>query len=143
MRAIMRQFLKCLVVSLPLLAVVVLIACVLAVNAALKAHGREDAIIFGSQRLEQAINDYVAKHGKPPAMLEALIPDFVGSLPQIPGVSKGDYSVSADGQRWTLDMLRTNSAVPLIYRRTNTRLSSEDARRLIDKEGGCYLLRVR
>jgi hypothetical protein len=139
----MRQFLKFLVVSLPLLAVVVLIAYVLAVNAALKAHGREDAIVFGSQRLEQAINDYVAKHGKPPAKLEALVPDFMGSLPQIPGISKADYTLSADGQRWTLDLLRTNSAVPWIYRRTNTRLNSEDARRLIDTEDGCYVLRVR
>ncbi len=46
------------------------------------------------------------------------------------------------GKGWTLDLYWTNRRVPLVYRRTNADLSSEDAKRLLYTENGCYVPKV-
>lgn len=130
-------------ISLGVLALLVPVLYVLAVNAALKAHAKEDRIVFGSMRVQEAINNYVEKHGSTPRKLEDLIPEFIESIPSIPEISKVDYHLSADGKEWTLDLYWTNRKVPLIYRRTNAGLSSEDAKQRIDTEDGCYVLKTR
>src|ERR1035437_3306530 len=127
--------------SLVILGILALLAPILyflAVTAALKAHGKEDRIIFGSKRVQEAINGYVEKHSSPPRKLEDLIPEFIESIPSFPEISKVDYRLSADGKEWTLDLYWTSRKVPLIYRQTNASLGSEDAKRRIATEGGCY-----
>jgi len=124
---------------------VVLLAPVLyfvVVNAALKHHAKEDGIVFGSERIQEAIHDYAAKHGSPPRKLEDLIPQFLEAMPPLPEISKVDYRLSADGKEWTLDLYWTSRKVPLIFRRTNAGLSAEDANRRIDTEDGCYVLKA-
>jgi len=113
------------------------------VDAGLSAMGREDRIVLGSKRVEEAINDYVEKHGSPPRKLEDLVPEFLQSMPSFPEISKVDYRLAADGEGWTLDLYRTSLKVPLIYRRTNLGLNAGDSKRRIDTENGCYVLEAR
>ncbi|HXI71217.1 MAG TPA: hypothetical protein VNN22_12745 [Verrucomicrobiae bacterium] len=115
----------------------------LAVNAALKSHAKEDQIVLGSKLIQEAINDYTVKYGSPPMKLEQLVPEFIGSIPAFPEISKIDYHLSADGKEWTLDLYWTDRKNPLIYRRTNASLSSEDVKRRIDTENGCYVFNAR
>jgi hypothetical protein len=128
--------------TLGVLVVVAPFLYVVAVCVALKSHAKEDAIIFGGKRLQEAICDYAEKHGTPPPKLESLIPEFIESFPSMPEISKLDYHVSGGGKEWTLDLYRTNRKVPLIYRRTNAGLTPEDAKRRIDTENGCYVLKT-
>jgi hypothetical protein len=131
--------------SIITLGVLTLLAPVLyfcAVIAVLKSHAKEDRIVFGSKLIQQAINDYIEKHDSPPLKLETLVPEFIASIPSFPEISKVDYHLSADGKQWTLDLYWTNRKIPLIYRRTNAGLSSEDAMRRIDTENGCYVLKA-
>ena len=114
-----------------------------AVSAALRAHAAEDRIVFGSKRVEEAINDYTLKRGSAPRTLEALVPEFIESIPSFEEISKVDYRLSADAKEWTLDLYWTGRKAPRIYRRTNAGLSVEDAARKIDMENGCYVLKVR
>ena len=67
------------------------------------------------------------------------MPDFLEAVPAIPEISRMDYRVSNDGTNWTLDFYRTNRNVLVIYRRTNAGLSSEDAKRRVETEDGCYV----
>jgi hypothetical protein len=108
----------------------------------LQAHAKHDAIIFGGKRVQEAVSDYAAKHGKPPQRLEELVPEFLQAVPTIPEISRMDYRVSTDSTNWTLDFYRTNRSVRLIYRRTNAGLSSEDAKRKVETEDGCYVLKA-
>ena len=131
-------------------ALIVLGACALAlpvlyvgaVSVALKAHAKHDAIIFGGKRVQDAISEYIGKHGKPPQRLEDLVPDFLEALPTVPEIYKTDYRLSGDGKDWTLDLYRTNRSVLLIYRRTSVGLSPEDAKRAMETEDGCYVLKA-
>jgi hypothetical protein len=116
---------------------------VLIVNAGLKSDGKDWAIASGSKRVQEAINHYIEKHGSPPQKLENLIPEFIDSIPIIPEISRVDYRLSPDGEGWTLDLYRTAIKNPLIYRRTNIGLGSEDAKRRIDTYDGCYILKTR
>jgi hypothetical protein len=132
--------------SLITLAILVLAApviLVLAVNAALSAHGKEDKIIFGSKEIEEGIAAFIQKRGAPPQALADLVPDVMRSIPAFPEVSKIDYHLSPTGREWTLDLYRTQRKVPLVYRRTNASLSPEDALRKVDVENGCYVLKAR
>jgi hypothetical protein len=113
-----------------------------AVLVGLKAHAKHDAIIFGGKRVQEAVSDFTAKRGKPPQRLEELVPDFLKAVPSIPEISRMDYRVSNDGTNWTLDFYRTNRNVLLIYRRTNAALNSEDTKRKIETEDGCYVLKA-
>jgi hypothetical protein len=113
-----------------------------AVLLGLQAHAKHDAIIFGGKRVQEAVSDYAAKYGKPPQRLEQLVPDFLETVPAIPEISRMDYRVSNDGTSWTLDFYRTNRNVLMIYRRTNSGLSSEDAKRKVETEDGCYVLKA-
>jgi hypothetical protein len=130
-------------IALAVLAMLAALTFVLAVKAGLSSMAREDSIVLGSKLVQEAINNYVEKHGSPPRKLEELVPEYIGSVPSFPEISKVDYSLSADGKGWTLDLYRTNRKVPLIYRRTNTGLNVEDAQRRIDTENGCYVLKAR
>ena len=130
-------------ITLGVLALLAPVLYVLAVTTALKSHAKEDRIVLGSLRVQEAIHDYAAKHGSPPRKLEELIPEFLEAMPPLPEISKVDYRLSADGKEWTLDLYWTSRKVPLIYRRTNAGLSPEDANRRIDTEDGCYILKVR
>src|SRR5690348_2328874 len=121
-------------ITLALLAGLSPILYFLAVSAALKSHGEEDRIILESKRIQEAINGYIEKRGSPPRALSELVPTFIDSIPSFPEISKVDYHLAASGKEWTLDLYRTDRKVPLIYRRTNTRLSSEDEERRIDSE---------
>ena len=114
-----------------------------AVSVALKHHAKEDRIVLGSKRVQEAINEYVEKHGNPPPKLDALVPEFIEAIPSFPDISKFDYRLSVDGKEWTLDLFGADRKVPLIYRRTNAGLSSEDAKRRIDTANGCYILNAR
>jgi hypothetical protein len=97
---------------------------------------------WGGKRVQEAVSDYAAKHGKPPQRLEELVPEFLQAVPTIPEISRMDYRVSTDSTNWTLDFYRTNRSVRLIYRRTNAGLSSEDAKRKVETEDGCYVLKA-
>jgi len=130
-------------IALAILALVVPIILVLAVNAGLSSHAQEDRIIFGSKHVEEAIAAYAQKRGSPPQTLADLVPDFMDSIPAFPEVSKVDYHVSPSGKEWTLDLYRTQRKVPLVYRRTNASLSAEDVLRRVDVENGCYVLKAR
>ena len=110
---------------------------------AFRAHYDEDRIVLGGKQIELAINDYVEKHGSPPARLESLIPEFISAMPSFPEMSNVHYRVSPDRHEWTLDVYRPMNQLPLIYRRTNTGLSAEDTKRRIDTENGCYVLKAR
>ena len=138
----MKPALKYPLITLGVLVLVAPVLYVVAVSVALKWHAKEDAVIFGGQRVQEAISAYVEKHGAPPPRLENLIPEFIESIPSMPEISKVDYHLSSDGKEWTLDLYWTNRRVPLIYRRTNARLSPEDSRRRIDTEDGCYVLKA-
>ena len=124
-----------LVLTLPLIHVV-------AVCVALNAHGKHDAIIFGGKRVQTGISEYVMKHGKHSQRLKDLVPEFLETIPSMPEGSKFDYRPSADGTKWTLDLYRTNRGILLIYRRTSAPLSTEDAKRVIQTEDGCYVLKA-
>jgi hypothetical protein len=131
--------------SLITLGVVALLAPVLyviAVCVALKHHAKEDRIVFGSKQVQEAINEYTEKHGNPPAKLNALVPEFIQAIPYFPEISKVDYRLSANGKEWTLDLFRADRKIPLVYRRTNAGLSSEDAARRIDTQNGCHVLKA-
>jgi len=138
----MKPVLKYPLITLGVLVLVAPVLYVVAVSVALKAHAKEDAVIFGGKHVQEAISDYVEKHGAPPPKLENLIPEFMESIPSMPDISKVDYHRSSDGKEWTLDLYWTNRRVPLIFRRTNAGLSAEDARRRIDTENGCYVLKA-
>lgn len=139
----MKPVTKYFLIALGILALLAPVLYFVAVNAALQYHAKEDGIVFESKRVQEAINDYAEKHGKPPAELEALIPEFIQSMPVFPEISKIDYRLSPDGKEWTMDLYRTNRSVPLIYRRTNAGLNSDDTKRRIDTENGCYVLKAR
>ena len=113
-----------------------------AVSAALRVHATHDAIILGGKRVQDAVSEYIAKQGKPPPRLEDLVPEFLDALPIIPVVSKTEYRLSRDGKGWTLDLYRTNRDVVLLYRRSNATLSSEDAKRRVETENGCDVLKA-
>jgi hypothetical protein len=113
-----------------------------AVLVGLRAHAKHDAIILGGKRVQEAVSDYTAKHGKPPQRLDELVPDFLEAVPSIPEISRMDYRVSNDGTNWTLDLYRTNRNVLMIYRRTNAGLNPEDAKRKVETEDGCYVLKA-
>jgi hypothetical protein len=130
-------------ITLAILALVAPIVLVLVVNAGLNSHGQEDRIIFGSKQIEEAITAYAQKRGSPPQTLAGLVPEFMGSIPVFPEISKVEYHVSPSGKEWTLDLYRTQRKVPLVYRRTNESLSPEDALRRVDVENGCYVLKAR
>lgn len=130
-------------ITLAILALVIPIILVLTVNAALSTHAQEDKIVFGSKQIEEAITAYAQKQGSPPQTLAGLVPDFMGSIPVFPEISKVEYHVSPSGKEWTLDLYRTQRKVPLVYRRTNASLSAEDALRRVDVENGCYVLKAR
>ena len=138
----MKPAIKYFLITLGVLALLAPLIFFLVVNAVLESHGKEDRIIFESKRVQEAIKDYVDEHGSPPKKLEDLVPKFIGSIPAIPEISRVDYHLTADGEGWTLDLYRSNLKVPLIYRRTNTGLSPEDAERRIDTENGCYVLKA-
>jgi hypothetical protein len=139
----MKAAAKYCLITLAILALVVPIILVLAVNAGLSSHAQEDRIIFGSKQIEEAITAYAQKRGSPPQTLAVLVPDFMDSIPAFPEVSEVDYYVSPSGKEWTLDLYRTQRKVPLVYRRTNASLSAEDALRRVDVENGCYVLKAR
>ena len=46
-----------------------------AVSVALKHHAKEDRIVLGSKRVQEAINEYIEKQGNPPPKLDALVPE--------------------------------------------------------------------
>ncbi len=125
-----------------LLTLLLSILYVVAINVALKAHAKEDQIILGSLRTQDAINAFIQKHGGPPQHLELLIPDFIPSIPALPEISKVDYQIAADGKGWTLNLYRSSNGKARLYRRTNLALSPEDSKRLMDTENGCYILRL-
>jgi hypothetical protein len=129
--------------ALSALAIAVPVLYVMAVNGALRAHYDEDRIVLGGKQVELAIDDYMEKHGSPPAKLETLIPEFMSAMPSFPAMSNVQYRVSADKLGWTLDIYRPRNKHPLVYRRTNTGLSAGDTKRRIDTENGCYVLEVR
>lgn len=130
-------------VTLGILAALAPILYFRAITEALRSHGREDRIIFGGKRIQQAINEYVEKHGAPPKTLDELTPTFIDSIPTFPDISRVDYHVAQGGKEWTLDLYRSNRNLPLIYRRTNAQLGSEDAERRVQTEDGCFVLRAR
>ena len=138
----MKPAVKYSLIALGVLALLAPMLYVILVSAALKSHAKEDRIIFESMRVQDAINDYIAKHAGPPPKLDALLPDFIKSIPSFPEISKVDYHLSADGKEWTLDLYWTNRKVPRIYRRTNRSLGSEDEKRRVDTENGCYVLKA-
>jgi hypothetical protein len=137
----MKPILKYSLIGLAALLLAVPVILVLAVNAGLGAHAQADRIVLGSKQVEEAITDYVQKHGAPPPTLADLVPGFMGSIPPFPEVTKVDYYLSRDGKVWTLDLYRTQRKV--VYRRTNGSLSPEDALRKVDVENGCYILKPR
>ena len=130
-------------ITLGVLALLAPVLYVVVVSVALKSHAREDNIVFGSKRVQEAINDYIEKYGNPPPKLDTLVPEFIEAIPSFPEISKVDYRLSVDGKEWTLDLFWTDRKVPLVYRRTNAGLSSEDAERRIDTENGCFVLKAR
>jgi hypothetical protein len=130
-------------ITIGVLVIVAPILYVLAVTYALKVHWEEDSIVLGGKQVECAINEYVEKHGSPPAKLESLIPEFMTSMPVFPQVSNVHYSVAADRHQWTLDIYRPRRETLLIYRRTNVGLSAEDTKRTLHTENGCYVLKAR
>jgi hypothetical protein len=139
----MKPALKHSLIALGVLAAIAPVLYFLTITAALKAHYHEDQIVLGGKQVQEAIHDYVEKHGSPPAKLEDLIPEFMKSMPSFPEISKLDYRLSADGHGWTLDIGWPSGKVPLIYRRTNTGLNAEDTNRRIHTENGCYVLKAR
>ena len=139
----MKPVVKYSLIVLGVLAVSAVVLYVIVVTIALRAHYDEDRIVLGGKQVELAINDYVEKHGSPPARLEDLIPEFMSSIPSFPEMSNVQYRVSADGHGWALDIYRQRDNAPLIDRRTNTGLSAEDTKRRIDTENGCYVLKAR
>ena len=138
----MKRVVKYSLIAFGIFALTAPVLYVVAINAALKAHAKEDRIVFDSKRVEEAINEYVKRHGGPPPKLENLVPEFIESIPAFPDISRIDYHLSAGGKDWTLDLYWTSRKVPLIFRRTNAGLSSEDAKRRIDTENGCYVLKA-
>ena len=139
----MKRAIKYSLVTLGVLALLAPVLYVLVVNAGLASHAKEDRIVFAGKRVQEAIEGYVDEHGRPPKKLEDLVPKFIESIPVIPEISNVDYRLTADGEGWTLDLYRSSLKVPLIYRRTNTGLSPEEAERRIDTENGCYVLKAR
>ena len=139
----MKPAAKYCLVTLGVFALLAPVLYVVAVSVALKSHAKEDRIVLGSKRVQEAINDYIEKHGQPPPKLDALVPEFIEAIPLFPEISKVDYRLSGDGKDWTLDLFWTDRKIPLVYRRTNAGLSSEDAERRIDTENGCYVLKAR
>ena len=101
-------------ITLAILALVAPIVLVLVVNAGLNSHGQEDRIIFGSKQIEEAITAYAQKRGSPPQTLAGLVPEFMGSIPVFPEISKVEYHVSPSGKEWTLDLYGTQRKVPLV-----------------------------
>lgn len=137
----MKRLVKYSFIAFGILVLLAPVLYVVVVNAALKAHAKEDSIVFDGKRVEEAINEYVKRHGSPPPKLENLVPEFIESLPTFPDISRIDYHLSAGGKDWTLDLYWTSRKVPLIFRRTNAGLNSEDNKRRIDTESGCYVLK--
>jgi hypothetical protein len=138
----MKRALKYLLISLAALVVVLPVLYVGAVCVALRAHAKHDAIIFGGKRVQEAVSEYIEKHGKPPQKLEDLVPECLDAIPAIAEVSKTEYRLSDDGNKWTLNLYRTNRNVLLVYRRTNAPLSAEDTKRTVEIENGCYVLKA-
>ena len=138
----MKRLLKYSLIAFGLFVLIAPVLYVVVVTAALKEHAKEDGIVLGSKLVQEAINDYTGKHGDPPRKLEDLVPEFMQSIPAFPDISRIDYHLSADGKHWTLDLYWTSRKVPLIFRRTNAGLSSEDTKRQVDTENGCYVLKA-
>lgn len=128
--------LKVLGISLAILLIVWIAAGIVK----LRAHVQEDMVISGSLRVIYAMSFYYEKHGRPPERLDKLVPEFMESIPTIPGVSKIEYRLSPDGTNWTLDLHWTAHNPPLIFRRTTVELSPADAKRWIETKNGCYVL---
>ncbi len=123
--------------SLITIGVLVLCAPILylaAFTVVMPEHAKEDRIVFGGKRVEEAINNYMEKHGVPPAKIESLIPEFMEAIPSMPEKSSGLSSLrtrkgmdvgSSIGQttkvhgffvaQACLSMLRTCSAESIPY----------------------------
>ena len=137
----MKPAVKYFLITLGALALLSPMLYLLGITIALKSHAKEDRIVFESKRVQEAINAYVEKHGSPPLKLEALVPDFIESIPSFPEISKMDYRLSANGEEWTFDLFWTARRIPLVYRLTNAGLNSAGAKRRIDTQNGCYILK--
>ena len=115
----------------------------LALTTAMKSHAVEDNLVSDSKRVQEAVQDYITKFDSAPTTLKDIVPEFIEAIPSFSEISQMDYHVSTDGKIWTLDLHSAHHGEPVIYRRTNGGLDSEDTARRIDTMNGCYVLKAR